>query len=392
MNLLESLNSKRITIMLMLFAFSIPVSLGAGSVFGVLALLCVLLTYKRHNFKIEDEYKGYFYVLGIFIVTMLISAIFSPDVMRGLKRLGDFYIWRFTPFAVACFLVQDVAAAKKILAASFAGISVSAAYTLWQGINGMSRAQGFFNHPMTYAGLACVCLPLLLIEFFERRITGKYYWVSGIMFVLGSAALIVNMTRGAWIALAITCAIVLLYYMLQSKRNFIVGITFVCILAGALVNNTAFMRRAATITDLHKFQSNTERILIWKSAWNAFNDHKLTGVGLGQYAKAYQTKYRLPESKEVQNHAHNNFIQMLAETGLIGFLGFTLMFGYILMQNIVLWIKNKNPYAMMAVASTLALLLQGLTEYNVGNSSVMKIYWLLLGVLVFLGSKDKSKI
>ena len=108
--------------------------------------------------------------------------------------------------------------------------------------------------------------------------------------------------------------------------------------------------------------------------------------------KAYiaQRKY---ESIGKLTHAHNNFLQMLAENGLIGFAGYIFAFGFILWKNIKNYFLNKNPYALMIVGSTGALILQGLTEYNFGNGAVMKLYWLVLGCLVVLaGYYNKEKL
>ena len=86
---------------------------------------------------------------------------------------------------------------------------------------------------------------------------------------------------------------------------------------------------------------------------------------------------------------------MLAENGLVGFIGYVFAFGFILWKNIKNYLLNKNPYALMIVGSTTTLLLQGMTEYNFGNSSVMKIYWLVLACLVvmarFYNKEDAEK-
>ena len=45
----------------------------------------------------------------------------------------------------------------------------------------------------------------------------------------------------------------------------------------------------------------------------------------------------------------------------------------------------------MIVSATVCLLLQGFTEYNVGNSAVIKMYWLVLGLLVVLSELYKKE-
>ena len=61
-----------------------------------------------------------------------------------------------------------------------------------------------------------------------------------------------------------------------------------------------------------------ERLDIWATTLSMVSDHLLTGVGLGSYASSvlpYQTVSR------VVPHAHNQFLQVLAQSGLVGLVG-----------------------------------------------------------------------
>ncbi|MBQ2975070.1 MAG: O-antigen ligase family protein, partial [Phascolarctobacterium sp.] len=113
---------------------------------------------------------------------------------------------------------------------------------------------------------------------------------------------------------------------------------------------------------------------------------KLKKQERNEFNKSY-SKFRFEYSLSKLNHAHNNILQMLAENGMVGFVGYIFAFGFIVWKNFKNFLLNKNPYALMIVGSTSALVLQGLTEYNFGNSSVMKIYWLVLACLIILASK-----
>lgn len=374
------------------FSFFSFISIAAGNIFlGILTLYFFIKLYKK-QLKLDLYYKSYFIAIGIFVISMFISALFSGDIVYGLKRWADMWIWRFMPFVVVIFLLNNYIDAKKVMLTGFAGITLTSVYAVYQGLSGMSRANGFYGHPMTLGGWLCIFLPLLLIEFFERKLLGKYYWLAGLAFCICSAGLVFNATRGAWLAVAIVSAVLLIYYMFKSKRNLAVSIIFVALISTVLVNNPKFMHRLDTIDDFDKYQSNTERILIWQSAWNMFKDHPILGVGLGQYTENYQQKYISPQAKEPKlGHAHNNFLQMLAENGIVGFAGFVIMFGYIILKNLITWFNTKNVYALMIVSATVCLLLQGFTEYNVGNSAVIKMYWLILGLLVVLSEFYKKE-
>lgn len=380
--------------LLYIFTLISFISIAAGNIFlSILALCFFIQLYKKH-ISFNQDYKGYFIAISLFIISMLLSALFSGDIIYGLKRWADMWIWRFMPFVVVIFLLNNYIDAKKVILTGFAGITLTSVYAVYQGLSGMSRANGFYGYPMTLAGWLCIFLPLLLIEFFERKLLGKYYWLAGLSFCICSAGLVFNATRGAWLAVTIVCGVLLLYYMFKSKRNLAVSIIFIALISTVLVNNPKFMHRLDTIDDFNKYQSNTERILIWQSAWNMFKDHPILGVGLGQYTENYQQKYISPQAKEPNlTHAHNNFMQMLAENGIVGFASFVIMFGYIIFKNLIAWVRTRNVYALMIVSATVCLLLQGFTEYNVGNSAVIKMYWLVLGLLVVLSElkwRDKN--
>ena len=373
-------------------SISTILSIAVGNIFLGILTLCFFIQLYKKQINFNQYYKGYFIAIGLFIISMLLSTLFSGDIIYGLKCWADMWIWRFMPFVVVIFLLNNYIDAKKVMLTGFAGITLTSVYAVYQGLSGMSRANGFYGHPMTLGGWFCIFLPLLLIEFFERKLLGKYYWLAGLAFCICSAGLVFNATRGAWLAVTIVCAVLLLYYMFKNKRNLAVSIIFVALISTFLVNNPKFMHRLDTIDDFNKYQSNTERILIWQSAWNMFKDHPILGVGLGQYTKNYQQKYISPQAKEPNlTHAHNNFMQMLAENGIVGFAGFVIMFGYIIFKNLIAWVRTRNVYALMIVSATVCLLLQGFTEYNVGNSAVIKMYWLVLGLLVVLSEFYKRE-
>lgn len=383
---------KLIYIILHLFALASFISIAVGNVFlGVAVLLFFICIYKKDAI-LDRKIKKYYYAIIVFVLTMLLSALFSGDIVYGLKRWADMWIWRLMPFIIitCCIKKED---SLKILKASCLGISIGILCLIYQGMNGDGRAAGFFGYPMTFAGYLCMYLPLFLIGYFDNLFGGRYKYIAGIMFLAGLAALIYNGTRGAWIAVAITSGILLLYYMFRSKRNLIVGIVLIAVSGGLLVNDVAFMHRMSTITN-NKYQSNSERLLMWESAWNMFKDHPVFGVGLGQYKDNYQQKYISPKAKEPNlAHAHNNFMQMLAENGIVGFIGFITMFVCIIGHNVRMFLNSKNIYSLAICSVTITLLLQGLTEFNFGNSAVVKAYWLILGCLVVLAENaDKENI
>lgn len=106
--------------------------------------------------------------------------------------------------------------------------------------------------------------------------------------------------------------------------------------------------------------------------------------GLGQAKKA------IKESKEYKpwfTHYHSNIFQMLAENGLTGLLGYLCFAGWYVIKNFKEFITEKYPRSLIIAASVLGVFIQGITEYNFGNSAVMKAFWLVVGLLLVIKHK-----
>ena len=70
-------------------SISTIISIVAGNIFlGILALCFFIQLYKK-KINFNQDYKGYFIAIGLFIISMLLSALFSGDIIYGLKRWAD---------------------------------------------------------------------------------------------------------------------------------------------------------------------------------------------------------------------------------------------------------------------------------------------------------------
>ncbi len=382
------MNIKYIIRAMMAFAVAEFISLQAGNtLLGVAALCFVIWIYKnRQTLRVPD--RTYYGVIGLFSGVMLLSAVTSGDIGHGFGVWSNSWFWRLVPFFIMTLVVTERQAAWKVLLFSMAGMGLDMLCAIWQGIGGDLRASGFFGYPMTFAGYACLYMPFFFILFMEEEILRKIRVACSVLFALGFAALFFNGTRGAWLGSGIVIALLLLYYICLRRKLAALVLCFFLAAGIGMTSNEYFVHRLESITDTH---ANSERFLMWHSAYTMFQDHPVLGVGLGQYKDNYQKKYISPEAKEpLLEHAHSNFFQMLAENGILGFASFCALIACFIGVSLKRFWKYRNPYALMMAASTLALVLQGMTEYNFGNGAVMKCFWLLEGCLLVLSWQDKE--
>ena len=97
-----------------------------------------------------------------------------------------------------------------------------------------------------------------------------------------------------------------------------------------LVSNLLLLAVALPGVPRHRFQAAitlqdaniVDRLTIWRSALAMTADHPITGVGVGTFRLAYDESYGAPlHASYASVHAHNLYLHVLAEMGVLGFLG-----------------------------------------------------------------------
>jgi len=70
--------------------------------------------------------------------------------------------------------------------------------------------------------------------------------------------------------------------------------------------------------------SNVERLAHWQAGLDMMRNHPWLGVGFGNYDAVYD-QYRLLYWVNALGHAHNYYINVFAETGVIGFVAYVIL-------------------------------------------------------------------
>lgn len=237
---------------------------------------------------------------------------------------------------------------------------------------------------MTAAGILSMGIPVVLFFFLYYLEMGNCQYSTLYMFVsfcVSLIALIYNGTRGAWIAAVITCILVSIITMRSRWKTIGLLVIIASSIVIMCVSSPHLYQKVVSIGDVSTFQSNTERLRIWTSAFHMFEDHPLLGVGFSQYESAYHERYILPTAKEPQlGHAHSNVMQYLGESGALGCVSIVALWIYLLYYGYKGWRCTRCPAFAVLFLIVLGLVLQGLTEYNMGNSVVVKLYWFALAI------------
>ncbi len=217
------------------------------------------------------------------------------------------------------------------------------------------RAYGTFEQPNPYAGylgltlplavgliVAAVLSPSLPQPSLSRERRGWWWVVAAGSGALMLAAMIMSWSRGAWLGLAAALAVMLVAVVARSGRAAVLGMVFAVLIlyflaAGglALVPPAIAQRfsdfvpylgimdvRGVEITDANF--AVLERMAHWQAALDMWTDHPWLGVGVGNYEPVY-ARYALPLWPLPLGHAHNYYLNIAAETGVVGLAAYLLL-------------------------------------------------------------------
>ncbi len=167
------------------------------------------------------------------------------------------------------------------------------------------------------------------------------------------AGLLMSWSRGAWLGAAAALVIVV---VVQSRRALVLTVAlalvlvFIVLLSSLNVIPEAIAARFSgigdyvTVFDVRGVKVDdanfavVERMAHWQAAWEMFFDHPWLGVGFGNYAVMYPV-YALPRWSDPLGHAHNYYLNVAAEAGLVGLGAYLLLWAAVFWQG---WVCVRN--------------------------------------------------
>jgi O-antigen ligase len=366
-----------------------------------------------------------------FVVWTLLSASFSPEPVASHQSARK--LLYFAVLYLAVDTLADRQSRESVLEAALLGGVVLSAGALMQyyflGFDQLDRRpRSFMGHYMTASGLTmCVLLLAAARLVFEGRprrptrrelallggilagmavlcvlqrtevfaVESERLWVaavaglaanhvlargappaSGVLaavaLVLSCWALVVSLTRNAWLG---AIAGLLVIGLMRSLR-------VLWIVAAAVVLVVVFRPPTVvarlTITDL----SSRDRWFMWQAGIDMIRDKPVFGQGPRMVESVYPG-YRWPGAPNPATpHLHNNVLQIAAERGLPA-LAFWLWWMASALGDAYRELRRGQPGAWAAgatLAALTALLAAGMFEYNFGDSEVLMFSLLLIAL------------
>lgn len=207
------------------------------------------------------------------------------------------------------------------------------------------------------------------------------YFILFIALPLLAAAMLVNLKRGPWMGLAIAIALLL------SRFRFRYVVTLVTVLILGAVSITPIRDRLSE--SYSNFVIAGGRQVMWEIGLELSAKYPL-GIG---YQNGEIMRQLDPDIPANFDHFHNNFLTVLVETGWVGLAAFLWWIFSLLKYSIAAPLTNQRGLLINALgAGLLAWQVAGLVEFNFGDSEVVLIAFMIIGVIAALRERVKFEL
>lgn len=392
--------SKIFIVFLLMTAVFAPHLLSAKSV-ALTFLLFILLLFSRAIIK-NIDYPDLSLFIFVFMVTL--GLAYSQDMGIALKRYLATYLPLILIYMISKNLNKDscVFLARSIV---FLGALVSVfmivefftkrnfiyEYVLWNGYYNLAfykgRAFGAFGHPTIAGSFLTMCLPFAWVYLRDKR--GGVNLISGsIIFIVISVAIAATLSKMALIVMLV----IYLWYARQKDRyiNKLLLITFFILTA-------VIFLKAAVFTD--KFGPGfsviavTYRLKSLSAAIGMIKEHPFIGAGLDHFRLLYLNYLNNPGVKYDLRIPDNMYLTVLAETGAVAFISFS-VFIYALVKRALMALKKMRDSSEKILLSAALVSFIGALIHNLSYDSFywpapLIVFWMLAGIITSCSKKEE---
>jgi len=150
-------------------------------------------------------------------------------------------------------------------------------------------------------------------------------------------------------------------------------------------------------------ESNRYRVQTWKSTLEMVKTSPFLGVGIGNFRFTFP-KYKSSELWEIQDpwgkilqiRTHNDYLNILAEIGIIGFGIFLFLVGFVLVSSIKTFMHHDSHVRALchvgSITALVATLIHSLFDFNLYSPSSALYFWVAVGLAAGLALEHLPRI
>lgn len=303
---------------------------------------------------------------GIFYASLILFR--RPDRIVKFGRLG----------LILCLAVAVEAILQKLTAGD---------YIYWFHDARYASPSGPFVYHNHFAGCMELLIPLAAAVGWPKHPSGIKVFNALLVPVLGLAAVVLAQSRGGLVVILAELVIGLVFFWRSlfgenrhSRRIFVIAGSATILVLLVLTNWSPLIARLGNLG--HRDASLSERLQIDEGGWRIWHHYPVWGTGFATFETVYP-RYAVSDSRNIVNYAHNDYLQALVETGLMGGIAVLLFLGLYLYSfprstscsRRVLVIKRA------AFIGTWGLLLHAWGDFQFHAEGIALLFFLLAGLV-----------
>ena len=235
------------------------------------------------------------------------------------------------------------------------------------------------NH---FAGFVELILPLSLVPLVLGRVRRERWPVVGLFAVVPIGALFLSVSRGGIVSFGVELALLALL-MIQRRtmgKQLFAGAA-VLLLAVLMVSWLGVGQLLQRFSSFQSLEATAgKRASMRRDTWQIFLHHPVTGTGLGTLQIVYPPYESLYDGKIV-NHAHNDYLEALAETGFLGGLCCAWFLSVLFTKSIKRLLRRDNSFAgtlqLSGLVACSGFLVHSLVDFNLHIPSNALLFFLM---------------
>gem|GEM_PF-5796282 len=394
-----------------------------GQVLVFILFIIWLLKSDEHTLRIDNLNKLVF----LFGTLIFISFLFSQNYYFSFLGLNKWLSYLLV-YIITISALKNIKDIKKVfyllmIVGSIAGLyGIANFYGFYPDpivgkLTGRGKVVSTFGNPNYLSSFLGPLLPLnLYLLLIEKESNLKLGLFTS--FTIIYTALLFARTRGVFLGLIfITFFILFCFkkylnreYLLKKKRTFTILLILIIILTSIFSGDIPFSDDEMYSLG-SRFQgdsllsrSNYQRIIMWLGTIDIIKDSPIIGTGIGTYRYVYP-QYEKDFLAKEENHeyiflakktydAHNEYLQIAAETGIMSvliFLAILTYAAYVFFIKMPYINREQNLLLIMLGSSLLVIAIHSLVSFPLRLIQTGILFWFLLAILNnFLGLDTKE--
>jgi len=325
---------------------------------------------------------------GFFLAVTAISVLQAAphELATALRGLGK-WLKFLAIFSLAFDYFEDGKRTSKLTAVFLLSLTLTVADGFWQMLAGQDLVKGYFAAPGRFvrmggpmpspndlAAFLLLGLPVLFFLWKEKKTWSPSSAGLAALFVVLGVAFVSTLSRGAFLALFAASA----FYLLCTQKK---KTLWLLLLLPAVLFVSPILRYNFFGSLAAKDITIGERLDMWQVAFRMIRLHPLLGNGVNLFGEKYASFSRVPTI--YKGYAHNCYLQMAAEIGILGLIAFVVPF-FVFLPKAILEDDGRSAFKSGLLVGIPAYLLQSGLDTNFYALQAAIIFWVLWGMTAVL--------